>query len=790
MRCVPEALKPFTAYNQFIVWREIQRAGKPKPDKVPIHPRTGAPHDPHDPAAWLSATEALQLATAGFNVGFVFTKGDPFFFLDIDNCLQPDGKWSPLAIDLCGQFAGCAMEISHSGKGLHIFGSGEVPAHACKNIPLDLELYTEGRFAALTGAGAVGSAAFRPAAMAQLVATYFPPSEHTAGAEWTDGPCAEWNGPTDDDELIRRMLQSRSSSAVFGNRASVQDLWTGNEDALAAAYPDERGFDHSSADAALCQHLAFWTGKDCERIDRLFRMSALYRDKWETRGDYRHRTIIHAVGYCKAVYGTQWRSDAPQGTTVDASTDTDGYKQGFQFLPVSEQIKHFAGCVYIRDSHRIFTPDGALLKPEQFRVDYGGYLFAMDTINDKSSKNAWEAFTESQAYRFPRAHGICFRPEEAPGELIKEEGRVYLNTYVPIDTPRQKGDAEPFIKHINTLLPEHKDRAILWAYMAACVQYKGVKFQWTPLIQGVEGNGKTLVITALAHAIGNRYTHLPNASDLGGNGHKFNAWIQNKLFIGIEEIQVAERTDILNALKPLITNSRIEIQGKGADQITGDNRANFLLCANPKDAVLVTADSRRYCILYTAQQTKVDKLKCGMGGRYFPDLYKWLRSGGYAIVTDYLYEYPIPDELNPALYCQEAPETSSTHEAIAMSRGGVEQELLEAIDEERPGFAGGWISSMAFDKLLEARRDDKRITRNKRKELLLNLGYIPHPALKDGRVNTPIAHEGGKPRLYIKDGIEARNITQPADVMRRYMEAQPGYVMAATDIFKDKRAGG
>ena len=67
-------------------------------------------------------------------------------------------------------------------------------------------------------------------------------------------------------------------------------------EALARAYPDPaRGYDSSSADAALAQHLAFWTGKDCARIDSLMRRSALARDKWE-REDYLPRTILGAVG--------------------------------------------------------------------------------------------------------------------------------------------------------------------------------------------------------------------------------------------------------------------------------------------------------------------------------------------------------------------------------------------------------------------------------------------------------------------------------------------------------------
>ena len=40
--------------------------------------------------------------------------------------------------------------------------------------------------------------------------------------------------------------------------------------------------------------LAFWTGPDPARIDRLFRHSGLMREKWE-RQDYRDRTITKAL---------------------------------------------------------------------------------------------------------------------------------------------------------------------------------------------------------------------------------------------------------------------------------------------------------------------------------------------------------------------------------------------------------------------------------------------------------------------------------------------------------------
>jgi putative DNA primase/helicase len=55
------------------------------------------------------------------------------------------------------------------------------------------------------------------------------------------------------------------------------------------------GGDESRAELALCSILAFWTGNDRERIDSLFRQSALMRDKWDRRQDYRDRTIDAAI---------------------------------------------------------------------------------------------------------------------------------------------------------------------------------------------------------------------------------------------------------------------------------------------------------------------------------------------------------------------------------------------------------------------------------------------------------------------------------------------------------------
>ncbi len=417
-KAVKSSLAPLAAYPQFILWKLTERNGKQV--KLPVDYRTAQVTDAHNPEAQADANTIIQTAKLfgpGYGVGFVFTPNDNFLFVDIDNCLEADNKtWSPVAMDIFGMLSGAAVEVSQSGRGLHIIGkcNGVIPEHACKNIPLKIELYHTGRFVALTGASANGSAdTDLTANLPALIDKYFSPKSVTSSGAgvWTTEPARESNVLADDNELIQKALASKSAAGAFGSRATFADLWNGVTESLAAVYaPDESDageYDQSSADAALAMQLAFWTGKDCARIERLMWKSGLIRDKWKKHITYLRNTILHAVALCKNVYG--------ESTQVVKSTEPVNsieFRSGHQILASTQQAEYFTGCVYVRDLNRIFTPDGSLLNREQFNATYGGYIFMLDSGGSgKTTRKAWEAFTESQAINYPWAHGVCFRPE-------------------------------------------------------------------------------------------------------------------------------------------------------------------------------------------------------------------------------------------------------------------------------------------------------------------------------------------------------------------------------------------
>lgn len=810
MQTLPAAFDGLRAYPKFFLYMLKPNPKKPgKFTKIPVAPftrdydETGI--NPQVRRWWVDADTAIDCAKkAGENYGvaYFFTESDPFFFLDIDNCKLPSGDWSPLALELLNDLSGAAVEVSQSGDGLHIFGRCEPFDHGCKNGELGIELYTEGRFVALTGNFAGGDIETDRTSQIRAIADRYFQQTKADRSDWTNAPRDDWQGYQSDAELLDAALASKSVASAFGGSATFADLWKADQDRLAEAYPDadaENGYNASQADAALAQHLAFWTGCNCQRIYDLMQTSGLVREKWENHATYLELTITKAVAMQKDVHrlkrlepeaaqpmptlSTQPTQPTQPAPSIAPPAPASGgvlqpqLASGFQFLPVEQQLVHFKDCVYVRQDHAVLTPDGESLKPDQFRASYGGYLFALDAIGDKTTKNAWEAFVESQAVRFPKAHRAHFKPDQIYGTVEQREGLTYVNKYVPVYCPTEPGDVTPFLTHVAKVLPDPHDQQIILAYMAAVVQYPGCKFQWAPLLQGAEGNGKTLFSRCVMNAIGKRYTHAPKAMEIDS---KFNGWLLDKIFIMIEDIYVPEhKMEVWETLKPMITGGDgIEIQKKGHDQFTADICANFMLNSNHKNAVIKTRNDRRLAVFFTAQQRAEDLQRDGMGGDYFPRLYQWLRAGGYAKVTNFLQTYAIPVELNPAVdaggLAQRAPVTSTNEQAIEQSIGRVEQEILEAIDEGRPGFCGGWVSSAALDRLLDDIKGSRAVPRNKRRDLMIDLGYDYHPALKtsNGRSTVKTSTDGTRPRLFLKMGHPAQNIVNGSEVAAAYDKAQ------------------
>lgn len=389
-----------------------------------------------------------------------------------------------------------------------------------------------------------------------------------------------------------------------------------------------------------------------------------------------------------------------------------------EFLTDSEQRDYFKGCVFIERMGEILTPSGRFMNSTKFNGTFGGKKFIIDGIG-KQTTEAWQAATRSTLYQIPKADHIRFLPSKPYGEIIKDAlGRTGVNTYKPAVIDSRQGDITPFIRNMEMMLPWEVDRNILYSYLAHCVKYPGFKIPWAPLIQSVEGVGKGLVKRVMANAVGAPYSYFPNAKELIESGSKFNAWMRSKLFILVDEIMTDERRDMIEILKPMISEETIEIQAKGVDQDIEDNFANWMFFSNFKNAIPVSKNSRRFAIFYSAIQNATDLHDRGMNDQYFADLYNWARAGGDAHVTHWLMNYPIERGDIP----MRAPNTTSTFEAVRQSRGPVEVAILDAIGDGLPGFRGGWISSLAVANRLKG-TTTRAVSQNTLTAICEVLGY-------------------------------------------------------------------
>ena len=738
-------------YDQFIVLK----------NKIPASESGLSKINPHDCHNWRAANDCIRNANQlgnSYGIGFVLTDSDPFFLVDIDHCIEH--MPSMFSLSVLKHFTGACVEISQSRTGYHVIGSAKHIPHRCKNSDNSMELYTEKRIIALTGLDAYGDcgASFD---LTSFVNKYFKPSD-SASVEWTSEPVEQWTGYKDDKELINSALRSKG----FNAKCTFKQLWTDDTDALEKAYPDkyaDRNYDYSSADAALIQHLAFWTGKDCERIQSLLWQSSLVRDKWDVKG-YLERSILNGVANCKQVYD-HTRKD------ILVSSDSVKVRTGQMRLSVQDQVEFFKGCVYVKDCNNVLDAKGDLLTQDAFNWEYAGHIFELHSDDmTKTTTRAWDAIRNSFALSWPKVSGTCFRTDKKLGEIIDVEGTKLVNIYQEVITAKKDGDATPFIKFINKLLPRGYDAQILICYMAACVQYKGVKFRYAPVLQGVEGNGKTFISQFLKHCIGRKYTHFPVTNDLKTT---FNSWVCKNLLICVEEFSApGARNEIIETLKVMITNDQIGVQSKGVDQYTADNFANFIFTTQYKNAIRKNKNNRRFAIFYTAQQSISDLMRDGMNDQYFNKLHKWSNlEDGYAIVNHYLSSYHIADKYNPVMIAR-APDTSMIDDVIIDSMGLFESSIIEAVKEGRGGFSGGWISSMALTRMIKNNFQRETIGKCKISETLKDLGYIHHPNLSEGRLNKPSAFDRGKTRLYVKRDSLLCNISSPTTICDSYDNAQ------------------
>lgn len=300
----------------FCCWRYETRSKSDKSTKVPYNPRTGGGAQSTNPQTFAPLAVALAAVDSygydGIGVGIFDSLGA----IDIDHCLDDEGRPSELARDIAATIHGYT-ERSPSGKGLRILFT--VPdgfqydkaRYYINNQKLGLEVYIAGatqKYVTVTGNAINPGCPLeqRGEQLRAVLEKYMvrpraqePPPAPRRLLGWNDQIEGGTPGDLDDAALIERAKHSKSGAAFSA-------LWAG----------DTTGYkSRSEADIALCNILAWWTNGDAERVDRLFRQSGLMREKWDrpqSGSTYGALTIQNAVSTRKGGYDPDYRPTATQ----------------------------------------------------------------------------------------------------------------------------------------------------------------------------------------------------------------------------------------------------------------------------------------------------------------------------------------------------------------------------------------------------------------------------------------------------------------------------------------------
>lgn len=309
--------------------------------------------------------------------------------------------------------------------------------------------------------------------------------------------------------------------------------------------------------------------------------------------------------------------------------------------------------------------------------------------------------------------------------LVVNEGKCYVNTYRKCSPHPVPADAEYagnlFLRHMDLLIKEPEYRRILIDWLAYHVVCPGVKIRWAPLIQGAEGCGKTLLADIMATVLGKAHVKPIGGKDISSG---YTEWATGHQLVVLEEVRIngANRYEVMNTFKPLITNSTIPVSQKFENSRHVPNCTNYILLTNHKDSLALDHSSRRYFVLQSSIQTKAQVEKMQRDG-HFAALYEMMRqkAGG---LRAWFETWAISAEFDPD---GSAPTTGYLHDLINDSANEVTAAVRRFITEgDCPLVQADMLSSKTLMELLHDREGLKRISAQHLSHVLRDEGYVQY----------------------------------------------------------------
>lgn len=748
---------------RWVCWKYVERS---RPDgrkvwaKMPMT-TTGRAASSTDPNTWASYDDVVDGFILGEFDGIGLVLGADVQGIDLDDCRDPlSGDLTELAEEVLERVAGYA-EVSPSGTGIKLFTKTNLDASRTKK-DAGVEMYREGRYFTVTGHQLNGHECL-PADVQDVgwfVRKVFDEELSDAPALSEDaaeralllykGPLEGWDAARIREEIGPALDLDMHYEDWIRVGQALYHQFEGDDEGFAlwdelfqdspkyggTEYGWERWRSFNVQRAAgrgpvtLASVLKMTEGKRkeavrAERDDLLASFKQAIEDCADARdlqdqvaakiANTAKLTEIEREILAKAI---QLKAKALGAASLSIGTVRGWVKSRSGTQQQAPSMPDWAKpWVYITDGDKFFNTESKQeVTSLGFRNMHNRYM-PLDQKGSRERADQWAV----DFWDMPIAAHKAYMP--SAGITFEMFGLQWVNLYRPESVPdvpeelsHEDEDAIGVVQqHLETYLADEREQQLLMSWIAHNVQRPGVKIRWAPYIHGVPGDGKSFFSELVAVAMGGQNVRSLNGSTLESS---FTDWAIGYALVAIEEMKQHghNRFDIMNRLKPFITNTSVEIHPKGRASYTAPNVSNYVIFSNYLDGAPVDEGDRRYMFvssqLSTAQAAQLTE------EGYFKTLFDAIHNHPGAI-RKWLLGYQLHPEFNAN---GRAPDTDVKRTVVELSKSDMELAAEDIIAEGCEGVCREVISSGHLTRAIEARGLEKPST-SKVSTLMTRLGY-------------------------------------------------------------------
>ena len=263
------------------------------------------------------------------------------------------------------------------------------------------------------------------------------------------------------------------------------------------------------------------------------------------------------------------------------------------------------------------------------------------------------------------------------GKTIFEfDGSTYANNWMDDGI----SDLEPTEEEVELIewllerIDDKKYRKYLTQFYGHVVQHPSVKINSAPLIwSAIEGNGKNTLLKNIPEClVGKRYSKDVDKKLLNSDFNDFLAGAHHISFPEFRALARGDRSEIVDRLKPWITDSTVAMNPKGLPSYTMPNYFFITASSNKSDAALINDNDRRWAV----HELKAPAMTKEEIDRVHTNFFKTSRAAG--VLRHYFRRVDLTG-FNPGA---KAPRTKDHNEMVKASASSEEQ-LLKTLWEER-----------------------------------------------------------------------------------------------------------